>query len=246
MVWGASGPNTGGGPGGSSGGIQTTIPIPDYQKPINMSAVGGSTTHFNVPDVAAAASSILDVVTRTNGVQTYYSVVGTSCAAPLWAAFAALANEQAASEGKPYVGFINPALYSIARSQLYRFLLPRTSSAAITRGATAPASTRLYTGYDLCTGWGSPNGQSLINALVGLSGPVFVDFNYTGPASSNGSYDGPGKLRLSLQNPDRGSQRGHRRGNPCIIKTAGASSETMTITKPMTIIASDGAATIGQ
>ena len=44
---------------------------------------------------------------------------GTSCAAPLWAGFTALANQQAAASGKAPVGFINPAFYEIASESLY-------------------------------------------------------------------------------------------------------------------------------
>ena len=39
------------------------------------------------------------------------TVTGTSCAAPLWGGFMALVNQQAANNGKPAVGFINPAVY---------------------------------------------------------------------------------------------------------------------------------------
>src|ERR1019366_6798771 len=40
---------------------------------------------------------------------------GTSCAAPLWAGFMALVNQQAASLGNPSAGFINPAIYAIGQ-----------------------------------------------------------------------------------------------------------------------------------
>ena len=48
---------------------------------------------------------------------------GTSCAAPLWAAFTALVNQQAAASGQAPVGFLNPALYSIGQGdELFRRL----------------------------------------------------------------------------------------------------------------------------
>jgi len=243
-VWGASGPNPEGSPiySGSSGGIQTTIPIPDYQKPVNMSAVGGSTTHRNVPDVAMPGNYVLDIFTGTNGVQNYGGIVGTSAAAPLWASFAALANQQAKEQGKPYIGFINPSLYSIALGPLYTNCFHDITNGNNT-WSNSPSLYYAAPGYDLCTGWGTPNGAALINALVGLSGPVFVDFNYTGPAS-NGSYDGPGSYNYPFPTLAQGVNAVSD-GGTIIIKTAGSSSETMTITKPMTIIASDGAATVG-
>ena len=244
VVWGASGPNPHGGPiySGSSGGIQTTIPIPDYQKPVNMIAVGGSGSQRNVPDVAAAASSVLCVVTGTNGVRNYEGVVGTSCAAPLWAGFVALANQQAASQGKPSLGFINPALYGIALGTSYTDCFHD-----ITNGNnTWSNSPNLYyaaVGYDLCTGWGSPTGQNMIDALVSYSGVIFVDFNYTGPVN-NGSYDVAGSYDYPFKTLAAGVSA-VANGGTIVIKTAGSSSETMTISKPMTITASDGSATIG-
>lgn len=245
VVWGASGPNPHGSPdfSGSSGGIQTTIPIPDYQKPVNMSAVGGSTTQRNVPDVAMPGIYVLDIFTDTNGVQNYAGVVGTSAAAPLWAGFAARANQQAKEQGKPYIGFINPALYSIALSQAYTNCFHDITNGNNT-WSNSPTAYYAAPGYDLCTGWGSPTGAALINALVGLSGPVFVDFNYTGPAS-NGSHDGPGSYDYPYPTLAQGVNAVSNNGT-IIIKTAGSSSETMTITKPMTINASDGPATIGK
>jgi subtilase family serine protease len=242
-VWGASGPNLDGGPGGSSGGIQTTIPIPDYQKLVNMIAVGGSETQRNVPDVAMPANYILDVCTDTNGVQDYAAVGGTSCSAPLWAAFTALANQQAEAQGKPYVGFINPSLYNIAQGPLYTNCFHDITNGNNT-WSNSPSSYYAAVGYDLCTGWGSPTGANLINALVGYSGPIFVDFNYTGPAS-NGGYDGPGSYDYPYKTLALGVNAVSN-GGTIIIKTAGSSSETMTITKRMTITASDGAATVGQ
>ena len=40
--------------------------------------------------------------------------------------------------------------------------------------------------------WSLPTGQNMINALVSLSGSIFVDFNYTGSVQ-NGDYDHPYK-----------------------------------------------------
>jgi len=87
---------------------------------------------------------------------------GTSFAAPLWAGYIALANQQAVGDGSPTLGFINPAIYSIGVSSSYG-----TDFHDVTSGTSGSYSA--VTGYDLVTGWGSPNGSSLINALVGVS-----------------------------------------------------------------------------
>ena len=112
---------------------------------------------------------------------------GTSCAAPLWAGFIALVNQQAAAWRQPDGG----------SDQLGRLCprpkeLPYSSSFHdITTGNNTNAqSTNLYeavSGYDLCTGWGTPNGVGLINAL---SPEPFVITPSAGFVSS-GPYGGP-------------------------------------------------------
>ncbi len=72
----------------------------------NMAVNGGSPTMRNIPDVALTADiQIFLICNNGQGV----SVGGTSAAAPLWAGFIALANQQAAAGGKPSVGFLNPS-----------------------------------------------------------------------------------------------------------------------------------------
>jgi subtilase family serine protease len=221
---------------GSAGGILSTVPIPEYQKPINMSANGGSTTLCNVPDVAMPANYILVVYTDNGGVQHYSAVGGTSCAAPLWAGFTALVNQQATASGKPPVGFMNPALYNIAEGPLYSQCFNDITSGNNTN-SRSPTLYFAKPGFDLCTGWGTPKGANMINALVGFSGAVFVDFNYTG-AIQNGTFLYPFKTLA------QGTAAVGTYGTIFII-TGGSSSETMTISKPMTITAQDGAATVG-
>jgi subtilase family serine protease len=226
----------------SSGGVLSLVPIPDYQEGINMSVNKGSTVNRNIPDVAINADDFYVILSvfPTNGTPPMYGQVGgaqgTSGAAPLWAAYTALVNQQAASQGQPPVGFLNPALYYIAKSSLYS-----STYHDITIGNNFNSgSPNLYTaepGYDLCTGWGSPTGANFINALTGLSGPVFVNFNYSG-SPQNGTYYEPFNTLTKGVNAVSA-------GGTVIIETAGSSSETLNITKAMTIIAAGGAATVG-
>ena len=145
---------------GSSGGISTYYPIPAYQQGINMAANHGSTTMRNVPDVALTADN---VYVRVDGADE--NVGGTSCATPLWAGFTALINQQAASFGKPTVGFLNPAVYAIGQGATYTNCFHD-----ITTGnnfnSSSPSNFPAVAGYDLCTGWGTPNGTNLIDALA--------------------------------------------------------------------------------
>lgn len=150
----------------SAGGISSTYSIPLWQQGISMAGNQGSTTFRNFPDVALTADSVYAVSDNGKG----GSVGGTSCAAPLWAGFIALVNQQAAASGKPPVGFINPALYSIATSPSYGVVFHDiTTGDNITSNSNGRFSATK--GYDLCTGWGSPTG-SLISALVSPGTPI--------------------------------------------------------------------------
>ncbi len=145
---------------GSGGGISTQYPIPSWQTNINMTANQGSTTMRNTPDMALTADNI-DV--RVDGDD--WNVGGTSCAAPLWAGFIALVNQQAAATGEPAVGFINPAVDAIGTGSDYTTCFHDITTGNNTWNGS-PTQFYAVAGYNLCTGWGTPNGQSLINALA--------------------------------------------------------------------------------
>ena len=168
---------------GSGGGTNFNgVPIPIWQTGINMTTNLGSTTLRNVPDVAMTADNI--VVVANNG-QQENDVNGTSCAAPLWAGFCALVNQQATNTLKPPVGFLNPALYAIGKGPNYAVAFHDITAGNNTNAAVHDKYFAVP-GYDLCTGWGTPNGQNLINALIPPDPLGIVPaggFYATGPAS---------------------------------------------------------------
>lgn len=84
---------------------------------------------------------------------------GTSFAAPMWAGYIALVNQQLVANGKSTIGFINPAIYTENVTSRYG-----TGFHDITGGTSGNYSA--VPGYDLVTGWGSPNGTGLINSLA--------------------------------------------------------------------------------
>jgi subtilase family serine protease len=134
------------------------VPIPSWQQTpgVITSSNHGSTTLRNIPDVASESNAsqyvcYLGVCRDFGG--------GTSYAAPLWASLIAMANEQAASNGEATVGFIDPELYSIGLGSGFK-----TDFHDITSGSNGGYSA--VVGYDLVTGWGSPQGVNLINALA--------------------------------------------------------------------------------
>lgn len=168
---------------GTGGGTSTVYRIPGYQVGVSMASNQGSTTMRNVPDVAIVGNQIN--VIYNNG--TSATVAGASCAAPLWASFCALVNEQAATNGMPPVGFLNPALYALGKGTSYNAVFHD-----ITTGNNySPSSPSKYSataGYDLCTGWGTPNGTNLIAALTrGTIGLSWVRSSFTDASGGNGN-----------------------------------------------------------
>jgi subtilase family serine protease len=148
--------------GASGGGISLIYPIPTWQQGISMGLNQGSSSARNVPDVAMVADGIF--VIDNNGVNET-DIGGTSCAAPLWAGFMALVNQQAAADGLPPVGFINPAIYTIGTGTTYAAAFHDITSGD-NETHFSPSRFTAVSGYDLCTGWGTPNGSGLINALT--------------------------------------------------------------------------------
>ncbi len=138
------------------------IPIPSWQQLAGVitSANKGSTTLRNSPDVAGEANFDFYVCAdQTTCTANEYG--GTSFATPMWAGYMALVNQQAVANGNPTIGFINPTIYSLGVGSGYG-----TDFHDITSGSNGYSA---VTGYDLATGWGSPNGTGLINALAPTS-----------------------------------------------------------------------------
>jgi hypothetical protein len=171
---------------GTGGGTSPTYPIPFWQQGISSFLLnGGCTRARNVPDVALNAQNVYVKFGNGSG-GTFW---GTSCAAPLWAGFMALVNQQAAAAGQSRIGFINPAIYEIANESIYNACFHD-----IVTGSNAwPASPNAYyavPGYDLCTGLGTPNGTNLINALVSPDPLVVVpNGGFSAIRSPAGTFD---------------------------------------------------------
>jgi subtilase family serine protease len=178
-VWNEYG--TGTGTLGSGGGTNLNgVLIPSWQSGISMTANLGSATLRNVPDVALTADNIFLVA--DGGI--HYTVYGTSAAAPLWAGFCALVNQQATNTLKPPVGFLNPAIYAIGKGVNYAADFHDITTGNNTN-ANVGSKYFAVSGYDLCTGWGTPTGQNLINTLVPPDSLVIspvTGFAATGPA----------------------------------------------------------------
>ncbi len=175
------------GEGAGSGGISSTYAIPSWQQGISMVANQGSTNFRNLPDVALTADNIWII---SGGQGLGQPVGGTSAATPLWAAFNSLINQQASENCQPPMGFINPAIYAIGKGPLYS----STFHDIVSGNNTNFVSPNLFyavPGYDLCSGWGTPMGSNLINALTpsSLTPVLAVVTNIISGGNGNGVID---------------------------------------------------------
>ncbi len=165
----------------SGGGITTnSVPIPSWQQLTGVinSSNAGSTTLRNGPDVSANANFTFYVC--GGGSCTANEEGGTSFAAPMWAGYLALANQQAAANSES-IGFINPIIYPANLTSSYSTYFHDISDGA------SNGKYKTVTGYDLLSGWGSPNGSGLINLLAPVAGgttPQTITFTTNAPASA--------------------------------------------------------------
>jgi subtilase family serine protease len=122
---------------GSGGGTSTKFDAPSWQT--------GANGKRTVPDVSSDADPNSGYAIFSGGSWQVYG--GTSCAAPMWAGFAALYGAK--------LGAANQALYG----------LKGTGFHDVTSGSNG--TFRAGSGYDQVTGWGSYDGAKLAAALKG-------------------------------------------------------------------------------
>ena len=147
VVW-----NDGAQGGSSGGGVSSVFALPAWQDGLQVTRTSGGAsplTMRGVPDVCGDADPETGYDVRIDGTNTV--IGGTSAVAPLWAGLIARIN---ATRGSP-VGFVNPQLYA-ATGDLHDITQGNNGDFAAT------------TGWDACTGLGSPNGAK----LAGLLGSV--------------------------------------------------------------------------
>src|SRR5271166_1397658 len=191
VAWNDGGGASGGGPADDG---TTYFAIQSWQIPVINSSNGGSTTLRNSPDVALEADFDNYVCYDRGRCKTSFG--GTSFAAPRWAAWLALVNQQVVANGNTAgLGFINPALYSIGQSSSYN-----SDFHDITSGNNDSNGQSMFyyavVGYDLVTGWGSMNGQSLMDALATDTLTVSTSGNGT-VTSTDGLINCPGTCSQS-------------------------------------------------
>ncbi len=220
----------------SGGGISPdSIPIPSWQQlsGVITSSNHGSTTLRNGPDVSANANFTFYVCAdQTTCTANNYG--GTSFAAPMWAGYLALANQQAAANGDT-IGFINPIIYPAALTSSYG-----TYFHDITSGSCGTYSG--ITDFDLCTGWGSPNTTGIINLLAGSATPSFTLSDSPSSLTITQGGNGTSTITVTDVNGFNGSVTLAASGLPSGV-TAGFSPNPTTGTSTLTLTASATATT---
>lgn len=142
---------------GSGGGDSKDFTRPSWQKGKGVP----SGNHRSVPDVAAAADPNTGAFLVLHGKP--LQIGGTSWAAPMWAAFAALVNEARHNKGLPPLPYLNPLIYALNGTSAFRDIVAGNNG-----GFKAGA------GYDRVTGLGAPNMSGLLAALSKTPGAAAV------------------------------------------------------------------------
>jgi subtilase family serine protease len=155
-------PLPGDGSSASGGGFSRLFARPSYQD-----GVPGAETTRGVPDVAgdAAFNTGMAVVSSgSTGQAIVRPATGTSAAAPFWAGLIALADQLA----HRHLGFIDPAIYRIARGPLYHaaFHDITTGDNTFAFPPTTIPGYKARPGWDPVTGWGTPDARVLVPLLA--------------------------------------------------------------------------------
>jgi len=138
---------------GTAGGASQLFGRPPWQ---NVNSNAGPADRRLVPDIAAVA----DPFTGIKFVFKQGVVVGggTSQAAPVWAALAAVINQFLNEQGLAPLGDFNPLLYQVAKGSA----VPGFRDIQLGGNAISPGGS----GYDMVTGLGSPNVENLVKNIV--------------------------------------------------------------------------------
>jgi kumamolisin len=151
---------------GGGGGLSTFVKRPWWQPAQSFT----TSSKRMVPDIAAFADGSPGYpIVCSSGVkgctgsgQSIAFVGGTSAATPLVAGMIALWNQQAHNQGLPKPGFVAPLLTTLAQHNPQAFTDVTQGTNALFGGSCCPTRP----GFDLATGWGSPNAGAIASSLV--------------------------------------------------------------------------------
>lgn len=143
-VW-NDGPNS-----ATGGGISDFFALPSWQTTVNVPVSANPDHHKGrgVPDIAGDADPNTGYSVLVDGQEEV--IGGTSAVAPLWAGLIARINQKLGQ----VVGYLNPLLYGQLSQSLHD----------ITQGNNG--TYEAASGWDPCTGWGTPDGSKLLTAMT--------------------------------------------------------------------------------
>ncbi|MBI2742201.1 MAG: hypothetical protein HYX38_37380 [Rhodospirillales bacterium] len=173
----------------TSGGVDPTQPAPWYQTAYGLNPVTSdplAQAGRGVPDVSANAGGNLQYLVPNGDLTENTGQIGTSSAAPFWAALTVQFNAIFADQDLPQLGYMNDLLYiasAIAPAAFNDVTLGGNMSSFSMGGSyntlasdgtyvnVTPTGYGYYAGpgYDLVSGLGSPNGLLLARALTSIA-----------------------------------------------------------------------------
>jgi kumamolisin len=166
--------------GATGGGVSAVFTKPSYQDTVDV-PVSANSPHSvgrGVPDVAAVADPETGVIVIHVDGKNLEAIGGTSAAAPMWAALVARLNQGL----KANCGCLNALIYQSQFSKGAFRDITSGNNGAYTAG----------TGWDACTGFGSPNGAGMLQALSGTPGNGSESSSGSGATKSGGGHKGHG------------------------------------------------------
>ena len=176
--------------GATGGGVSEVFALPTWQANASIPAAPNGFTGRGVPDVAGNADPLTGYDVLVDGQSEV--VGGTSAVAPLWTALIARLNQQL---GKS-LGHANAALYAVGEGAFRD----------ITHGNNG--AYQAGTGWDACTGWGSPDGAALLSVLSGTGSGSPAPVRHRKPPKPGKPKPKPKKPKPKKPKP--GSSRGKR------------------------------------
>ncbi|MCJ1472845.1 hypothetical protein MMC13_001494 [Lambiella insularis] len=148
----------------SGGGFSNQFAMPTYHvlfcgpsAAVHGNPVQQFSGRTSYPDISANGANYVVVV---DGNATL--LFGTSASSPTMGSVITLINEQRVSAGKAPVGFINPALYANAGTNVFNDITAGGNQGCGTAGLTA------VPGWDPVTGLGTPNFPNMLAAFMAL------------------------------------------------------------------------------
>lgn len=131
---------------------------PSYQSSLGLPSRGTPDVSYN----AAVDGGVL-VFASFTGTPSWFIVGGTSAGSPQWASIFAIANQVRAANSLGPLGFVNPTLYGLSAAQkandFHDITVGDNALGEVLSGNAAA------TGWDLASGWGTPNVTNLVADL---------------------------------------------------------------------------------